>query len=148
MTEQRSSSRIDPMPTRDADWFWECAGEGRLAIQECRRCERLWHPPRPVCPECHGTDLAPRIVSGRGTIYSYIQVHYPPPIGFDAPPLIALVDLEEGDVRLISNIVDAELAEVETGAAVEVDFEKTATGKSLPVFRLTSGTASRKGDAS
>jgi uncharacterized OB-fold protein len=136
MNEQRQSTRLDPMSTRNTDWFWEEAAEGRLSIQKCGGCGALHHPPRPVCPECHSLELAPVQMSGRGTIYSRIQVHYPPPIGFDEPPIIALIDLEEGGVRLISNIVDAKLEDVANDAPVTVDFEKTAKGKSLPVFRL------------
>ncbi len=136
MGEQRQSKRLDPMSTRNTDWFWEEAAEGRLSIQRCTGCGHLHHPPRPVCPDCHCLELAPTQMSGRGTVYSRIQVHYPAPIGFDEAPVIALIDLEEGGVRLISNIVDATLDEIETDAPVVVDFEKTAKGKSLPVFRL------------
>ena len=138
MGEQRQSKRLDPMSTRNTDWFWEEAAEGRLSIQKCTGCGHLHHPPRPVCPDCHCLELAPTQMSGRGTVYSRIQVHYPAPIGFDEPPVIALIDLEEGGVRLISNIVDATLDEIATDAPVVVDFEKTAKGKTLPVFRLAS----------
>ncbi|MBV1918431.1 MAG: OB-fold domain-containing protein [Sphingomonadaceae bacterium] len=136
MPEHNISKRLDPMSTRNTDWFWDEAAEGRLSIQQCESCKHLWHPPRPVCPECQSVDLRPEPMTGRGTIYSYIRVSYPPPIGFDEPPLIALVDLEEGGIRLITNIVDAQLEDIEPDAPVEVDFEKTASGKSLPVFRL------------
>lgn len=136
MSVQRQSKRLDPMSTRNTDWFWDQAAEGRLSIQKCSGCGHLHHPPRPVCPDCHSLDLAPTQMSGRGTLYSFIQVHYPPPIGFDEPPIIALVELEEGGVRLITNVVDATLGELTNDAAVVVDFEKTAKGKSLPVFRL------------
>lgn len=136
MTEQRQSKRLDPMSTRNTDWFWEEAAQGRLSIQKCGGCGALHHPPRPVCPECHSHEMAPEQMSGRGTVYSRIQVHYPPPIGFDDAPIIALVELEEGKIRLITNIVDATLDEIAVDAPVTVDFEKTAKGKSLPVFRL------------
>ncbi len=136
MAGQRQSNRVDPMSTRNTDWFWQEAAQGRLSIQKCSGCSHLWHPPRPVCPQCHSTDVVPQQMSGRGRIYSFMRVSYPPPIGFDEPPLIALVELEEGGVRLITNIVDADLAELANDAPVEVDFEKTASGKSLPVFRL------------
>lgn len=142
MKQQRQSKRVDPMSTRNTDWFWEEAAKGELKIQKCGGCGRLQHPPRPVCPDCHSVDQVPTAMSGRGTIYSFMQVRYPPPVGFDEPPIIALVDLEEGGVRLITNIVDATLEALANDAPVVVDFEKTASGKSLPVFRLAN-----KGDA-
>lgn len=124
------------MSTRNTDWFWDEAAEGRLSIQKCGQCGTLHHPPRPICPECHSADRVLTAMSGRGTIYSFIRVSYPPPIGFDEPPIIALVELEEGGIRLITNIVDAELEDLANDAPVVVDFERTATGKSLPVFGL------------
>lgn len=136
MGDFRQSQRVDPMSTRNTDWFWEEAAEGRLSIQQCQSCKHLWHPPRPICPDCHSTELAPAQMSGRGTLYSYIRVSYPPPRGFDEPPLIVLVDLEEGGIRLISNIVDAQLENLTPDAPVEVDFELTARGRTVPVFRL------------
>jgi uncharacterized OB-fold protein len=136
MGEQRQSKRLDPMSTRNTDCFWEEAAEGRLSIQKCGQCGAMHHPPRPICPECHSADRVLTPMSGRGTIYSFMRVSYPPPIGFDEPPIIALVDLEEGGIRLITNIVDASLDEIDNDAPVVVDFEKTAKGKSLPVFRL------------
>jgi uncharacterized OB-fold protein len=136
MNQHRQSKRLDPMSTRNTDWFWDEAAQGRLSIQKCSACGHLHHPPRPVCPDCHSTELAPAQMSGRGTLYSFMQVHYPPPLGFDEPPIIALIDLEEGGVRLISNVVDAALDELVNDAPVVVDFEKTAKGKTLPVFRL------------
>ena len=136
MNQQRQSKRLDPMSTRNTDWFWEEAAQGRLSIQKCGNCGAMHHPPRPICPECHSADRVPTAMSGRGTIYSFMRVSYPPPIGFDEPPIVALVDLEEGGIRLITNIVDASLQELVNDAPVVVDFEKTASGKSLPVFRL------------
>ena len=54
----------------------------------------------------------------------------------DAGATHVVVRLVEGGVRLITNVVDATLGELTNDAAVVVDFEKTAKGKSLPVFRL------------
>ena len=136
MKQQRASSRVDPMSTRNTDWFWDEAAKGELKIQKCQGCGKLHHPPRPVCPDCHSTEQVPTAMSGRGTIYSFIEIRYPAPRGFDAPPIVALVDLEEGGIRLITNIVDAQLTDLSPDAPVTVDFEKTASGKSLPVFRL------------
>lgn len=140
--QHRQSRRVDPMSTRNTDWFWEEAAQGRLSIQKCGGCGKLQHPPRPVCPNCHSVDQVPTAMSGRGTVFSFIQVRYPQPVGFAEAPIIALVDLEEGGVRLITNIVDAALEDLANDAPVVVDFEKTPSGKSLPVFRLAG-----KGDA-
>ena len=48
-------------------------------------------------------------MSGRGELYSYTVLHYPIPMGFDGPVLGVVVQLEE-DIRLVSNLVGAEVA--------------------------------------
>jgi uncharacterized OB-fold protein len=136
MTEQKQSKRVDPLGSRDSNFFWENAERGALTTQQCGDCEKYWHPPRPVCPACHSFDQRHVELSGRGTLHSWIVPRYPVAVGFDEAPIIALVDLEEKGIRLVTNIVDADLSELKPDLPVVVDFEKTSGGKSLPVFRL------------
>ena len=41
-------------------------------------------------------------LSGKGKVYSWIRPVHPKPVGFSEPPIVALIDLEEG-FRLVSN---------------------------------------------
>jgi uncharacterized OB-fold protein len=59
---------------------------------------------------------------------------HPAPIGFAEPPIVALVDLEEG-IRLVSNLVEVTPDAIAPGMPVEVIFAPTAGGKAVPVFR-------------
>lgn len=52
----------------------------------------------------------------------------------EAGRLVALIDLDEG-IRIVSNIVGAELSDLRSGGHVEVDFEDYDEF-TLPVFRL------------
>ena len=125
--------RMDPVRTIDNAFFWDAAEAGRLDIQNCETCNKLWHPPRPMCPDCHGTNLAPKSVSGKATLYSWSVPIHPPAYGFEAPPIIALVDLAEG-VRVVSNIVDAEPEALKNDMALTVEFAETAKS-AVPVFK-------------
>ena len=54
---------------------------------------------------------------------------------YDAPYIVALIDLDEG-VRMMSNVVDADPEQVSVGDSVTVDFENWSDELRLPVFRL------------
>jgi hypothetical protein len=59
---------------------------------------------------------------------------HPPPVGFAEPPIVALIQLEEG-IRLVSNVVGIASDQVAIGLEVEVQFEPTVGGYAVPVFR-------------
>ena len=126
--------RPEPVFTPDNAFFWEGAARGELLIKQCAACSRYWHPPRPMCPEYHATNMVPARMSGLGTVYSWgMQIH-PFPHGFAAPPIVALIDLDEGP-RLVSNVVGVDPRTLQNGLRVTVMFEATQGGRAVPVFR-------------
>ncbi len=129
-----AATRPDPIVTRDTDFYWEGALRGELLGQACAACGKLRHPPRPMCPHCHCLERKLVRLSGRGEVYSWIVPRHPAPVGFAEPPVVALVELEEG-IRIVSNVVGAAPGQVRQGLPVEVDFEPTRSGKAVPVFR-------------
>ena len=86
-----------------------------------------------MCPHCGSLDIDVVELSGRGTVYSYAALHHPQHPAFDYPVLAVLVDLDEG-IRLVSNLVDVDAADVSIGMRVEVAFVDVADGAALPVF--------------
>jgi uncharacterized OB-fold protein len=129
-----AATRPDPIVSRDSAFFWEAALRGELLGQACATCGELRHPPRPMCPRCHGVLRKEVRLSGRGVVYSWIIPRHPAPVGFAEAPIVALVELEEG-IRIVSNVVGAAPGEVRQGLPVEVIFEPTRGGKAVPVFR-------------
>jgi uncharacterized OB-fold protein len=127
-------TRPDPVETPDTAFFWAAAARGELVALGCAECGDLRHPPRPMCPVCHSTKRALRRLSGRGRVLSWIVPRHPAPIGFDEPPIVALVDLEEG-IRLVSNLVDVAPEAIAPRMPLEVTFAPTAGGRAVPVFR-------------
>jgi uncharacterized OB-fold protein len=128
------AKRPAPLLTDDSAFFWEAAREGRLVAQRCRICDRVRHPPRPMCPHCHSLEFEVVTLSGRGSLYSYAILHHPQHPAFDYPVVAALVDLEEG-IRLVSNLAGIAPEEIEIGMELEVAFEPTENGGAVPVFR-------------
>lgn len=126
-----------PMPgvSDDTRFFWDGARAGKLLIQRCTGCGLLRHPPGPVCPSCHCFEWSTVEASGRGTVYSFVVMHYPEVPPFEHPNPIALVELEEG-TRLIAQIVGVAPAQVQIGQAVQVEFNSFNDGELvLPQFR-------------
>jgi uncharacterized OB-fold protein len=125
--------RPDPVYAPDAAFFWEGVARGELLGQRCTDCRHLAHPPRPMCPKCHSTRREQVRLSGDGIVYSWIVPRHPAPVGFAEPPVVALIELDEG-IRLVSNLVGIDLSEICHGLAVQVRFEPTRGGKAVPVF--------------
>jgi uncharacterized OB-fold protein len=115
-------------------FFWTSGADGRLRLLRCSACGTYLHPPAPLCPQCHGRDLAPAEVSGRGTVHSF-TVNHQPWDGVGDTYVIGLVSLDEQpDVRLTTNLVDIEPEDVRIGMPVEVVFEDHDP-VFLPLFR-------------
>lgn len=127
-------TRPDPIVTVDAAFFWRAAEEGRFVAQKCEGCSRLWHPPRAMCPECHGLQRGVQELSGRGTVMSWVVPVHPPAFGFPMPPVVALVEVEEG-LRFVTNVEGVAPQDMRIGMAVAVAFAETRGGKKVPVFR-------------
>jgi uncharacterized OB-fold protein/acyl dehydratase len=125
--------RPRPGISRDTKFFWDGMKEGELRIQECSGCEALHHPPMVRCPACGSFEFGHRVSSGRGELYSHVEVHYPQIPGLDYPLAVGVIELEEG-TRLISNVVDIEAERIEVGMPLEVGFLDDGD-LSIPVFR-------------
>jgi uncharacterized protein len=127
-------ARPAPGMSDDTRFFWEGTRTGKLLIQRCKSCGSLRHPPGPVCPSCHSFEWDTLEASGRGTVYSFVVLHYPEVPPFDYPNPVALVELEEG-TRLVAQLVGIAPADVKIGQAVQVEFNTFDGDLVLPQFR-------------
>jgi len=128
-------SRIRAARGHDNAWWWEGIDRGELLIQKCSDCLELRHPPRPFCFKCQSDKWEHIRSAGSGTVYSYVVMHHPPIPGYPYPQLIALIDLEEG-TRIVANVVDCEIDEIQIGQSLEGSVEEVEEGLKLPVFRI------------
>lgn len=126
--------RIKPALGHDNEWWWKCVEKGELAIQRCSACGVLRHPPRPMCGACQSTEWDHVLSTGRGTVHSYVVIHYPEVPGYTYPLVVAVVDLAEG-TRFVGNVVDIDPGEVEIGMPVQAFVELVDDEMKLPVFR-------------
>lgn len=132
------SDRLAPTTTPDTAWFWNALKDGKLLIQRCTACQRLRHPPRPMCPHCNSLGWDSIESSGRGTIHSFVMPRHPPWPWFDGTYIVVLVALVEG-TRIVSNLCDADPEQVRIGMPVQAYIEHFDSGVALPQFRLVDG---------
>jgi hypothetical protein len=130
--------RALPAPDNASRHYWQCAAQGRLVIQRCTSCGIHQFYPRALCVTCAGeTEWID--ASGRGTLHTYtiIRQNRSPAFAALSPYAVGIVELDEG-VRMMSNIVECEIDELEVGMALEVLLLKAADDVGLPFWRPTS----------
>ena len=113
-----------PVPVADIDSapFWDGLRRHELAILRCPECRTWVHPPQASCPGCLSLRLGPEPVSGNGTVYSFTVANREFAPGIKPPYVVALVDLEEEGVRLVTNLVNLAVGDVRIGLGVRVVF--------------------------
>src|ERR1700730_3349626 len=127
-------TRIAPILTPDAKFFWEAADRGEFVGQKCGECARYTFPPRPMCPYCHSLEREVVALPGLGTVQSWTVPRHPPAFGFKEPPIVAVIRLKEG-VNFVSDVVGVKLEDVRRGMPVPVLFEPTMDNHKIPVFK-------------
>lgn len=132
-------SRIKPPMGHDNGWWWERVAEDEvIPIQRCTDCQKLRHPPRPMCDVCGSQDFDSIDASGRATVHTFTVIHYPQVPGYEYPIIAIIVDLEEGE-RMASTLVDCEPDDVSIGMAVEAVIHEDDDGFKIPFFRPARG---------
>lgn len=132
MTQQ--AARPLPLPDRVTAPYWEAAKEGKLIAQYDAVAGRYRWPPLPYLGTGAGFDFEWRELSGKGTIYSYTIIQPPAHPAFEAPYVVALVEVEESsEVRFVTHIRNVDPAKLAIGMPVKVQFE-SVEDVSLPYF--------------
>jgi len=104
--------------------------EEKLMGSRCKQCDALYVPPRPICIECHSTEMAWEEMSGSGKLGAFTCIAIGPSFmraeGYDRknPYCSGVVELAEGarvDARIDG--VDAQNPEtIKIGIPLKVQF--------------------------
>ena len=127
------SVQILPVVTALTEPYWDGARTEKVLFQQCRVCGTNWHPPMPICPKCHSTEIDWLAAGGGGTVYTYTIVHHAthPAFADNVPYVVAVVELDEGP-RVVTNIKNCRVEDVRGGMRVSIYFEEAAEGFRLP----------------
>lgn len=126
--------RPDPIQRIDTNFFWDACERGEFVAQKSVATGKLWHPPRPMCPDTHTTEFTEHKLSGKAKLLTWVRQVRPGSFGFKESPIVILVELEEG-LRMLSNLEGTDADDIEIGMDLMVDFAKTSGGKAVPIFR-------------
>jgi uncharacterized OB-fold protein len=125
--------RPRPAITHDNAFWFEGTRAHKLLIQRCTSCGTLRHPPLPACGTCRSLEWDTLEATGRGSLYSFVVVHFPQVAAFDYPLPIGLVQLEEG-TRVVANIDGFAPGALQIGQPLRATFVDFDDELSLPVF--------------
>ena len=116
--------------------FWTGARQHQLLLQRCTACGKPWFPPSHRCPICLDNAYEWAAASGRGKVWSWINMwqRYFPEFENEIPYVVAYVELDEGP-RLMTNVIDCNPDELRCDLPVEVVFDDVTDEISLPRFR-------------
>ncbi|MDO8210118.1 Zn-ribbon domain-containing OB-fold protein [Conexibacter sp. CPCC 206217] len=114
--------------------FFDACERGELIVPRCDACGRLFFYPTVLCPHCHSEEWGWQQVSGEATIYSFTEVHRPLGSQMPAPYVVAVVELAEGGVRMMTNILGVEPGGLAIGDPVRVQFGTSWDGRTVPLF--------------
>jgi uncharacterized protein len=125
VVEAIRSRKPVPVPDDASRPYWEAARQRRLVVQHCDACGRDQFPPDLICRYCQSDRLGFLDTAGRGVIYSFAVYMRSFMAGFDAPYVLALIDLDDHPgVRMMPNIVETPIPSISVGMPVEVTFEE------------------------
>jgi uncharacterized OB-fold protein len=127
-----------PEPDMDDKDFWASCADGKLCFQGCAECGKLRHPPTPICWNCHSVEVNWVEAPAEAELYTYNVVHHPshPAVTEAVPYIGALVDFPSlPGVRLVTNLVDVDPADVSIGMPVTLVWDDIGDG--MNIYRFT-----------
>ncbi|MCC6015804.1 MAG: Zn-ribbon domain-containing OB-fold protein [Desulfurococcaceae archaeon] len=91
----------------------------RLEGSRCKKCGKMFYPPKPSCPYCSSLETERIELPRKGKVISW-TIEYTVPEGYraEAPLVIALIELDNG-VKVLSALTDVEPDKVYDGMEVE-----------------------------
>jgi uncharacterized OB-fold protein len=120
--------------------FWDGIKEGKVYATKCRKCGKLYYPPRSDCANCLASDVEWVPLSSEGVIETFTVSHLKPQ-GFEhykEPYIIAIVRTPEG-VKVMGWLEGVDIEKISVGLVGQRVRITTATkpdGYPAIVFKL------------
>ena len=134
-------------PLPDLQWpplapLWQAARRNEFRLPCCAACGRFDWYPSGACTGCGGTEIHWRLLSGRGSLYSWAVVNRAlhPPLAALGPYIAAIVaTAEDPSVRFVTRMVDIDPSTLRIDMPVRVCFADAghpvlSTGVTVPLF--------------
>ncbi|RFD24679.1 DNA-binding protein [Mycobacterium uberis] len=134
-TDLDVGTMMRPSVSRDTAFFWEGVKVHELRVQRLAD-GGLQHPPVPAIWQDKAAPIDYVVVSGKGTVFSFVVHHAPKVPGRTLPFVIVLVELDEG-VRMLGELRNVDPAVVEIGMRVRaayIDFPVSDSGPEWTLY--------------
>jgi uncharacterized OB-fold protein len=96
----------------------------RLEAGKCSSCGKIYYPSRRVCAACGGREFEAVTLPDTGKVITYTVIRVAPSDFTDEVPYALAIVEVEGGVRLMVQLVDVPLENIETGMPVRLEFRK------------------------
>jgi uncharacterized OB-fold protein len=122
--------------------FTQHLSERKIMGTRCQACDTLYLPPRPMCAECFGSEMAWTEVPDDGKLVAFTTIHIAPTAmieagyGRDKPFCSGIVELENG-LAISAQILGLDAAkpeEIEIGTSLKAEFIARGEGEEKTTF--------------
>lgn len=122
--------------------FYQYLSEKKLMAVRCQKCGALFLPPRAICSQCQGEEMAWVETSGKATLAAFTSIYIGPAFmieqGYtrDNPYLTGIVEMEEGlKISALLTGFDPKAPQtIEIGTPLQVDFRVHGEGDQQRTF--------------
>lgn len=132
---------MEERPISDVS-FEQFLNENKLMGSRCTKCGSLFTPPRPICPDCRGSEMEWTEMKGTGKLTAFTCIAIGPGFmieeGYNRkkPYCVGVVELDEG-TRVDARIEGVDAGKPETihlGAPMRVTFLHRGEGPDQRTF--------------
>ncbi len=105
-------------------YFREIPQRYRLEAGRCKKCGKVYFPPRTHCGECKSNEFETIKLSDSGKILTYTVIRVGPPnFSQETPYAVGIVEVNDG-VKITMQIADIDVNKVEIGQKVKIVFRR------------------------
>lgn len=100
--------------------FYDNLKINRFTTTQCRQCQQVTYPPRILCPSCYSDEFDYIDLPQTAKVISYAVHERGVPLGFEAPLILAWLDLGKGSPikRMMSRIINCADGDLKEGDLV------------------------------
>ncbi len=122
--------------------FTQHLSERKIMGARCQACDTLYLPPRPMCAECFGSEMAWMEVPDGGKLVAFTIIHIAPTAmieagyGRDKPYCSGIVELENG-LAISAQILGLDATkpeEIKIGTPLKAEFVERGEGEEKTTF--------------
>ncbi|MFH0930443.1 MAG: Zn-ribbon domain-containing OB-fold protein [Candidatus Zixiibacteriota bacterium] len=105
--------------------YWrEIPQRYRLEAGKCKKCGKIFFPPRLICDNCKSREFEKINLQKEGKLLTYTVIRVAPSQFIDQTPYaMGIVELNEG-VKILSQVADCDFDKLEIGMLVRIEFRK------------------------